>query len=1645
MNILNSSTAPIVNSPENKLASFDMLSAAEEKTLLEAFNDTAADYPKDKHLVGLFEDQVKRTPHAIAVVFEDRELSYLELNARANKLAHYLKSKGITLESMVPICLERGLEMIVGILGILKAGGAYVPIDPDYPADRISFMLEDTASHLVVSSKASSEKLHGSNALVVEIDGDWGLISNESEANPDIKILPANLAYVIYTSGSTGKPKGVMIEHLNVVRLFKTEPSLYDFNQQDVWTMFHSFCFDFSVWEMYGALLFGGKLIVVPKRVTRDTSLFAELLVEQKVTILNQTPSAFYNLQDTFSEKAIKNITIRYVIFGGEALDPGKLKFWKEAYPDSRLINMYGITETTVHVTYQEIEWQHTQRVQSVIGKPIPTLSIYILNVEKRLVPIGTVGEMYVGGSGLARGYLNREELTRERFINNPFSSDAGSRLYKTGDLGRWQPDGSLEYLGRIDDQVKIRGYRIELGEIESVLHQSAYIRQAVVLAKADSIGNQRLVAYIVPQDKFDKPTVLEYLGTKLPEYMVPAIWVVMDKLPLTQNGKVDKKNLPQPGNERPELSVLYKGPVTNTEKSIAAIWQQLLLVDKIGVDDNFFLLGGNSLLALKCVAVLKQQLNYTLPITKLYQYPTISGIANLADGVNKGVALNQIKTKKEKTGNGGIAIIGMAGRFPGTNTIEEYWNMLSEGRETISFFTDDELDPSIPANVKDDPYYVKARGIIDSAEEFDAELFGFNSRTSELMDPQQRVFLEIAREVLESSGYLSQKYDGSVGVFAGTGYNSYYDNNVLNHPKLLQGAGQLMVRLVNEKDYIATRTAYQLNLKGPAVSVHSACSTSLLAIAQAVASIRDGQCDIAIAGAASITSPVKSGHFYEEEAILSIDGHTRSFDSKATGTVFSDGAGVVLLKSLEDAENDGDTIYAVIKGVGINNDGADKGSFSGPSAVGQAGAIAMAIHDAAIDASSISYVEAHGTATPLGDPIEIEGLNLAFGKQEQKQFCAIGSVKSNIGHLTAASGVAGLIKTTLALHYRQIPASLFYDELNPNINLADSPFYVNTSLKSWEASEKRRAGVSSFGFGGTNVHVVLEEYENVPAESGASAPLTLINWSAKNEDSLNGYAKKLTAFIENNEDVSIADIAYSLQNTREDFSCRKFVIAADKDDLLSKLKAESANATASNKLSSKISEVVFMFPGQGSQYVNMGKELYESEPVFKAAVDECAGLLKDTPQANILEVIYPAMIDETSTEKIKNTFYTQPAIFIMDYAMAKLWMSWGVQPTIFTGHSIGEFVAAHFAGVFDLSDALHLVSARARMVSEVAKGGMLSVRLEADQLRQLLPSTLSMAAVNSNKLCVVAGEDDALADFSDQLAEQGIPSRLLQTSHAFHSAMMDDIVAPFEAIVRSVKLSPPVKPIISTVTGKWMTEAEATSPEYWAIHLRKTVLFANAIDISQEIEGSLLMEVGPGIALATLARQQVKIKSTPVIQGFEKNETNTEYNSILKSLGQLWLNGIEPDWQALYRGQQRLKVNLPTYAFDHKRYWLEPAARENTIKPVIAAELAMVVSPSNEIENHLPVLQENITRKQILTDRLKNSFENASGVKIYNGKTTMNFIDLGFDSILLMQMASSLKKEYKVQITIRKLFEEYNTIDLLASHLDANLQEGAI
>lgn len=1583
-------------------------------------------------LLDIFLHQAETNPQTLALKSRDLELTYRQLDEVSNRVAHHLIALGIKRGTLVPICLHRPFDMVIGIWGIIKAGCAYVPVDPEFPVDRARFMVEDTGAEVVITDSNCYRFLEAAKGKrLFFADNDWKITENESTSLVNVPVAPNDLAYIIYTSGSTGRPKGVLIEHRSAIDYLQGLFTLLPYAECKSFALGVSFAADSVITHLFGSVLAGGELHVFSKEDYNNVEFIHNYFDTVGIDCLKAVPSHWKSLGLNGKELLPK----RVLMCGGEALSTAMVRdLIPVASRPCIIVNHYGPTEATVgqlaHIVNEHLEYGAT----IPIGKTFTDATVYILDEQGEQVTDGETGELFISGTCVARGYLNRPELTAERFVPNKWGTGNHARMYKTGDLVRMLPDGNIEFLGRIDDQVKIRGYRIELGEIENVLQKAPGVKQGVVLAQDGNNGEKRLVGYVVTNGPYDKRAITDYLAEQLPVFMVPQLLMHLEEMPKFPNGKLDKKALPNP-DASSLLTNEYYAPASKTEKILSDLWKEILNVERAGADDNFFELGGSSLLAQKSVALLNSRHNIHLPVVKLYQFPKLKDLAAFLDGKT---ATRKTKTRVNKS-SADVAVISMAGRFPGANTIEELWDVLKNGKETTSFFTDAELDPSVPDALRNNPNYVKARGVVKDIKGFDAAFFGIPPRQAELMDPQQRIFLEIAWEAMERAGYAPSQYEGAIGVFAGVRFNTYLANNVLPNDELVENIGRLQVIMLNDKDYVSTRTAYTMGLKGPAVNVQSACSTTLVAIVQAAQSIRSGQCDMALAGGATINAQVNVGHLYNEGAMLSDDGHCRPFDASAKGTVFSDGAGVVLLKNMEDAVRDGDTIFAVIKGIGLSNDGGGKGSFTAPSAEGQAAAISMAIDDAGIAPADIQYIEAHGTATPLGDPIEIEGLNIAFGETQQKQFCAMGSVKSNFGHLTTTAGVTGFIKTCLSLHHKKYLPSINYATPNPHIDFENSPFFVNTDLRDWHTEGKRIAGVSSFGVGGTNAHIVLEGYDNNEALPGESRPAQLLCWSAKAEKSLDAYGEKLANYTASG--ANIADTAYTLHTGRENFDHRRFAVVTSADDLI----AQAANKTQffanTKQVKEKAQHVVFMFPGQGDQYVNMCRNLYDTERVFRLAMDECAAILKAELKENILDVIYPAVADEAATAKINDTAYSQPALFSVGYALGKLWMSWGVYPSVFVGHSIGEFVAAYFSGVFSLKDALKLIATRGRMMSDLPRGSMLSVRLDHESIKQYLSDDIALAAANSPQLSVVAGSFDAIAELSKTLEAKGILNRLLSTSHAFHSHMMEPVVHPFREYVAKVQLNAPLIPIMSSVTGEWMRPEDATDPGYWAKHLRSTVFFGKAVQALLDESYNLFLELGPGKSVSTLARQQAAGKQISTIPSIEKDETaQPSQVSILKALGNLWLNGVMPNWNAFYNDEVRKKQIIPTYAFNKQELWVDPPARQASqpaysIPTIIPQQFAATQNTNHTVP---------MSRIPQLTEQVKNILEDASGIEMAGATPDMTFIELGLDSLLLTQVALVLKKQFNLPITFRQLNEDLGTIAQLTDYLDANLPQEA-
>jgi amino acid adenylation domain-containing protein len=998
------------------------------------------------------------------------------------------------------------------------------------------------------------------------------------------------------------------------------------------------------------------------------------------------------------------------------------------------------------------------------------------------------------------------------------------------------------------------------------------------------------------------------------------------------------------------------------------------------------------------------------------------------------------------------IAVIGMAGRFPGAPTLDAFWENLRRGVESITHFSPEELEDAYGRSVQNQPGYVRARSILDGVELFDAGFFNFLPREAELTDPQQRVFLEIAWEALESAGYDPAVFPGEIAVYAGSSFNTYLLYNLLQNRQQLENmtgnyqVGEFPALVGNGADFLATRIAYKLDLRGPAFTLQSACSTSLLAVAEACQCLLDYRADMALAGGVSITFPQKRGYLYQEGGMVSPDGHCRTFDAEAAGTVFGSGAGVVLLKRLDAALADGDPIRAVIRGSAVNNDGARKVGYAAPSSDGQAKVIALAHAVADIAADSISYVECHGTATPLGDPIEIAGLAKAFGATtDRKGFCAIGTVKTNIGHLDIASGAAALIKTILALEHESLPATLHFKTPNPKLGLEESPFFVNAELRPWPRGAKPRiAGVNAAGVGGTNVHLIVEEAPAIPA-AAATAPdagaAHLIVLSARDDNALVEARGRLAAHLETHAEQSIGDIAFTLQTARRDFARRFAAVVKDRRGLIEKLGGPGKAGTAA----ASPPKLAFLFPGQGAQYPGMGAGLYRRYPVFARAIDQCASILEPLLGLDLRTVLFGDPAE--AGRRLQATVLAQPALFSVCFSVAALWRSLGFEPAAMLGHSIGEFVAATLAGVMRLEDALEVVAARGAKTQELPEGAMLAVMLAEPELKACLPGDLSIAAVNASAVCVVAGPHPAIDAFAAKLTARGTSWRRLRTSHAFHSAMVDPVIEPLAEILAKIPLSPPSIPYVSTMSGTWITADQATDPLYWARHCRETVRYAEALACLGEPVSPILIEAGPGRTLTSLARQNDAAREAPLIaaslpDAAEERDADAVF---LDTLGRLWATGAAPDWRALYEGAPQRRVVLPTYAFQRKRYFIDaPSASPDTADPITANLIKgnYITAMANETLQPTPTAQiaqqpETPNRLAAIRAELAALLENLSGIDVGSAPPGASFLELGFDSLFLTQASQAIKTRFKAAVSFRQMMGDLATVDAVAGHLD--------
>jgi len=1646
--------------PDQELGGIAMMTGAEQGEILAGFNGTVEKYPGDKTLPELFIDQVERTPAGLAlkgpgpIALLDKAggannyspphcyLSYSELDRRASALAGALIEKGVLPNTIVGLQVERSLDMIIGILGILKAGGAYLPIDPEAPPERVDYMLADSGAEIVIGPQTV-----GANCCspIQDIG---------AECKGERQFAPTDLAYVIYTSGSTGRPKGVPIGHHNLCPLLHWGYRHIGINPDDRLAQNLSFYFDWSVWEIFITLTSGALLCLVDRETLLDGWKYTALLNREKITVLHITPTQYQYLVASGQKLPY----LRILSLGAEKLSVDLVqRSFSQVSPECRVFNMYGPTEATIMAAVLEIDRSRLAEygdLSSVpIGRSISNTGLLILNRYRRLCPVKVAGELFIAGDGLAGGYLNNPELTAEKFISAPLHGGEGmgvrlDRLYKTGDLARWLEDGSIEFLGRVDFQVKIRGLRIELGEIETQLRKHPAIKEAVVLVRQAGEGDPYLCAYLVmgPGQAPGKESLRRFLSEKMPAYMLPAQFINLEKIPLTANGKIDRQALFASESDS-IVGSEYISPSTGIEKKLVEIWADVLKNKKsIGIHDNFFDLGGNSLSLVRLAGRLKGAFNREIPVVALFNYPTVAAQAGYFGQDEREDKPGRQKHPVSTRGVAGsdIAVIGMAGRFPGAANIDEFWDNLKQGVESITILTKAEaLAMGATEEWVNHPGYVAAKGILEKDGHFDAYFFDYTPAEVRFMDPQVRFFHECCWEALENAGYEAEGYPGLIGLYAGASANPYWEfssaQSMGAHVFEQWQAIQFITR-----DFLTTRIGYKLGLKGPCVAVQTACSTSLVAIDFACQGLWNGRCHMALAGGVSVTMENQPGYIYQEGMIMSPDGHCRAFDEKARGLVAGNGGGVVVLKPLPEASADGDHIYAVIKGVAVNNDGNRKVGYTAPSIVGQVEVIRAAREMAGIDPDSIGYIEAHGTGTILGDPIEIEALTQAF-RSERKGYCAIGSVKTNIGHLDAAAGIAGFIKTVLCLEHRLIPPSLHFQVPNPAIDFANSPFYVNGRLQEWKREGgPLRAGVSSFGIGGTNAHVILEEAPD-PVSGGPSGKYQVLMLSARSKTALEKMTGNLTAYLGAQSEkptgsakagceATLADIAYTLHVGRRAWKYRRVFIGASPGEIVS-ASAIDGEAGEGDK------PVMFMFPGLGSEYVNMGRELYERQMPFRQEMDRCFEILRPLLGRDLKTVLYPDHGSkeemESAAGEIHRAELAPPAIFILSVALARLMMRWGVKPQALIGYSFGEYAAACVAGVFSLEDALRVVVGRSQLLEKAAPGAMSSVPLMRAEVEPRLVSHPQVSlAIDNGESFIVAGLEGAVAEFEQEMKRLKAVCMRVPVHRALHSRQMDEIAGEFEKLVGNIRLHKPFIPFVSNVSGDWIRADEVVRPGYWSAHLRQTVRFGDGLKaLLQGNDDSVLVEVGPGRDLSAMVSRFVGKSRIERVINLVRRETQAvsdEYY-LLNRLGRMWVQGVKIAGQEFYAGQKRRRQPLPTYPFER-----QPVLRAGTVVEITPVK--SVAEPGLYPRPHLATAYQapGNEREQTLAHLWQDSF-GIGPIGIDD-----DFFELGGDSLKALVMVSKLLQAMKVDIPIGDFFR-HSTIRRLSRYISGHRGLGGL
>ncbi|GAA2000512.1 type I polyketide synthase [Nocardiopsis rhodophaea] len=1522
-------------------------------------------------------------PDALAVVDHPRRWTYRELAERSVVLAGDLAARGTAKGDTVGILLPSSAEYCAALLSCFALGAPACLLERTWPPSLLRRFLDSAGVRTVVTTSELAARLPDdfrTPGRTLLLDPDAPPPARHPDAEPpDLPdVDPSDIAMISMTSGTTGTPKAVLNTHEGCLYCFdaRYERHPYASDSRDGLNVFFA-------WECLRPLLRGRPAAVIPDDAILDPVRLLRTLEESRITRIVITPSLLESVLDhpaAGPDLAARLGHMEAVFLMGEVVPTRVVDKAAALFPPGpRLINVYSTWEC-LDISYADLlpraAGAAPQRSAAPVGRILDGSAAALLDEKGDPVPWGSVGELYFSSPGVAAGYLADPDATAERFVpcpdalaDTPF---ADAVFYRTGDRARLLPDGGIEVLGRTGDVVKLRGFKVSLRSVERVLEEEPGVGRAVVRPVADRDAGRPsgLAAYITGHRGRPSETAMAGVrhraGRDLPEYARPRHYIALDALPVSRSGsrKLDLSALPAPPDE-PGGSGPARRPSSTAERRLADVWREVLGVRDVGPDDDFFALGGDSLQAARLSGLLAERYGVTLPVVDVFEATTLGAMADRCSG---GRTTAPAAPRTQSATPGGepprLAVVGMAGRFPGAPTVADFWANLTAGTDSLTVFSRDDLRrKGVPEEVLSHPEWVPAAQLVDDPDAFDAGFWGIGRREAVLMDPQHRLFAETAWSALEQAGYARRDnpYRRRTGVFAACGIDGYLIHHLrgggLTDP--LDPGELFLTEIGNEKDYIATRTAYLLDLGGPAMTVTSACSSALVAVAEAAQSIATGQCDMAVAGASAVNFP-NFGYRYQDGLVGSADGRVRPFDEAASGTLFGDSVGAVVLKRLDTALADGDHVWAVLTGFGVSNDGRMKAGYTAPSARAQAQCISDAIAMAGIGSESISYVECHATATHIGDAIEISGLRTAFeehrgdpGSALPTGGCAIGSVKGNIGHANCAAGITGFIKTVLCLHHRTLVPTVNFQELNPklvgHVDCEGSPFTVQRACAEWAApagGAPRRAGVSSFGIGGTNAHVILEE-ASAPPRGGSeeqhhnrARPLHLVTVSARSAAALRRNADALTDHFRGLPSEEIGPTVRALHLTREAHPLRAAVVAGADGSGLDALRGAEAPPRSADARPNHGAAVALCFSGQGSQTPGMARGLYRGRADggrfrlhFDAACAAMAPHLREDPAPLVLGA------DEAS---LRRPVAAQCGLFAVEYAIARTLADIGVRPVAVAGHSIGEYAAATVSGLLTLDEAALLVAVRAGATEELLPadgGGMLSVVGDEDRLAEWADgrSGLWTAAWNAPGRTVLSGERAVLGTAREELEALGFTCRKVPVSHAFHSGLMAPVAERLAEAARGVPARTPDVPTAANLTGTWF-DARHRPADYWTAHMLEPVRWSEDVGTLLKWEPDVLLEVGPGGVLTSFAHKRLKGEgaagSVPVplacLPGAADPERDDE-EDLLHAVGALWCRGVDLDFAALHAGEDtapgRPRPLLPTYAFDRTRYWTRPEA----------------------------------------------------------------------------------------------------------------------